>query len=227
MFSTAAGRWLAVFDLLSSYLLHGQISARSLNKTKVRYLPKENVTEDGASFPPFVKKHQVLRFFSSDICRSIYGVFSSKQVVKGITLYRFVVPREAFASPAEVGDNYCFCTDTEISENCTLAGVLDISACKASDVVEEIEIIAKYQVEKVMTQTGLKAPLPHTYRWVRLYDCTTRTKFPQPPVEMPNSFMLQKSENDSWAKGNNMSSSLCILQRSSSSKNNFLAGPEG
>ncbi|NXH05420.1 CD36 protein, partial [Loxia leucoptera] len=86
---------------------------------------------DGASFPPFVKKDQVLRFFSSDICRSIYGVFHSQQVVKGITLYRFVVPREAFAAPDEVPDNYCFCTDLEISQNCTVAGVLDISACKA------------------------------------------------------------------------------------------------
>ncbi|KFQ37975.1 Platelet glycoprotein 4 [Mesitornis unicolor] len=86
---------------------------------------------DGASFPPFVKKNQVLRFFSSDICRSIYGVFHSKQEVKGITLYRFTVPREAFASPVEVGDNYCFCTDEVISQNCTLAGVLDISSCKA------------------------------------------------------------------------------------------------
>uniref|UniRef100_A0A8D0FIG4 Platelet glycoprotein 4 n=1 Tax=Strix occidentalis caurina TaxID=311401 RepID=A0A8D0FIG4_STROC len=85
---------------------------------------------DGASFPPFVKKDQVLRFFSSDICRSIYGVFQSKQDVKGISLYRFTVPREAFASPAEVGDNYCFCTDEIISKNCTLGGVLDISACK-------------------------------------------------------------------------------------------------
>ncbi|XP_005148439.1 platelet glycoprotein 4 [Melopsittacus undulatus] len=86
---------------------------------------------DGASFPPFVKKDQVLRFFSSDICRSIYGVFQGEQNVKGITLYRFAVPREAFASPAEVGDNYCFCTDQVISKNCTIAGVLDISACKA------------------------------------------------------------------------------------------------
>ncbi|NWH82782.1 CD36 protein, partial [Piaya cayana] len=86
---------------------------------------------DGASFPPFVKKDQVLRFFSSDICRSIYGVFQGKKNVKGIQLYRFTVPREAFASPAEVGDNYCFCKDQEISQNCTLAGVLDISACKA------------------------------------------------------------------------------------------------
>ncbi|NXW58885.1 CD36 protein, partial [Eurystomus gularis] len=86
---------------------------------------------DGASFPPFVEKDQVLRFFSSDICRSIYGVFQGKQEVKGIPLYRFTVPREAFASPAEVGDNYCFCTDPVISKNCTLAGVLDISSCKA------------------------------------------------------------------------------------------------
>ncbi|NXD79271.1 CD36 protein, partial [Halcyon senegalensis] len=86
---------------------------------------------DGASFPPFVKKDEILRFFSSDICRSIYGIFQGKQHVKGIPLYRFTVPREAFASPAEVKDNYCFCTDEVISKNCTLAGVLDISACKA------------------------------------------------------------------------------------------------
>ncbi|KFV61621.1 Platelet glycoprotein 4 [Dryobates pubescens] len=86
---------------------------------------------DGASFPPFVKKNQVLRFFSSDICRSIYGVFHSKQTEKGIPLYRFTVPREAFAAPIEVEDNYCFCTDKVVSQNCTLGGVLDISACKA------------------------------------------------------------------------------------------------
>ncbi|KAM6306983.1 LOW QUALITY PROTEIN: platelet glycoprotein 4-like [Podargus strigoides] len=85
---------------------------------------------DGASFPPFVKKDQVPHF-SSDICRSIYGVFQGKQNVKGISLYRFTVPREAFALPIEVRDNYCFCTDEVISKNCTLAGVLDISACKA------------------------------------------------------------------------------------------------
>ncbi|OXB76634.1 UNVERIFIED_CONTAM: hypothetical protein H355_010498 [Colinus virginianus] len=86
---------------------------------------------DGASFPPFVKKNQVLRFFSSDICRSIYGVYQTTKNVKGIQLYRFTVPREAFASPVDVGDNYCFCTDQVISQNCTLAGVLDISSCKA------------------------------------------------------------------------------------------------
>jgi len=63
--------------------------------------------------------------------RSVYGVYQGKQDVKGISLYRFTLPREAFASPTEVGDNYCFCTEEVISQNCTLAGVLDISACKA------------------------------------------------------------------------------------------------
>ncbi|XP_044279082.1 platelet glycoprotein 4 isoform X2 [Varanus komodoensis] len=86
---------------------------------------------DGASFPPFLNKEQVLYFFSSDICRSIYGLFDSEQVVKDITLYRFIVPPAAFASPREVPENICFCTEREISRDCTSAGALDISSCKA------------------------------------------------------------------------------------------------
>lgn len=85
---------------------------------------------DGASFPPFVSKSDVLQFFSSDICRSIYGKFDSHQVVKDIALYRFVVPPAAFASPTVSPDNICFCTDEVISKNCTSAGALDISSCK-------------------------------------------------------------------------------------------------
>ncbi|XP_053873348.1 platelet glycoprotein 4 [Malaclemys terrapin pileata] len=85
---------------------------------------------DGASFPPFVKKDQILRFFSSDICRSIYGIFDSEQIVKEIPLYRFSVPRAAFASPLETPENKCFCTETVLSKNCTASGALDISACK-------------------------------------------------------------------------------------------------
>nr|XP_014425981.1 platelet glycoprotein 4 isoform X1 [Pelodiscus sinensis]XP_014425982.1 platelet glycoprotein 4 isoform X1 [Pelodiscus sinensis]XP_014425983.1 platelet glycoprotein 4 isoform X1 [Pelodiscus sinensis]XP_014425984.1 platelet glycoprotein 4 isoform X1 [Pelodiscus sinensis]XP_014425985.1 platelet glycoprotein 4 isoform X1 [Pelodiscus sinensis]XP_014425986.1 platelet glycoprotein 4 isoform X1 [Pelodiscus sinensis]XP_014425987.1 platelet glycoprotein 4 isoform X1 [Pelodiscus sinensis] len=85
---------------------------------------------DGASFPPFVKKNQILRFFSSDICRSIYGIFESEQIVKEIPLYRFTVPRAAFASPLESPENICFCTEKDFSKNCTSAGALNISACK-------------------------------------------------------------------------------------------------
>ncbi|KAH0616462.1 hypothetical protein JD844_027571 [Phrynosoma platyrhinos] len=77
---------------------------------------------DGASFPPFVSKHEVLYFFSSDIC--------SDQLVKDIPLYRFIVPPDAFASPLVNPDNICFCTEKVISKNCTSAGALDISSCK-------------------------------------------------------------------------------------------------
>ncbi|XP_006834411.1 PREDICTED: platelet glycoprotein 4-like isoform X3 [Chrysochloris asiatica] len=85
---------------------------------------------DAASFPPFVEKSRVLQFFSSDICRSIYAVFSTEIDLKGIPVYRFILPSKAFASPLQNPDNHCFCTEKVISENCTLYGVLDIGKCK-------------------------------------------------------------------------------------------------
>uniref|UniRef100_A0A8C9HSM2 Platelet glycoprotein 4 n=1 Tax=Piliocolobus tephrosceles TaxID=591936 RepID=A0A8C9HSM2_9PRIM len=85
---------------------------------------------DAASFPPFIEKSQVLQFFSSDICRSIYAVFESDVNLKGIPVYRFVLPSKAFASPVQNPDNHCFCTEKIISKNCTSSGVLDISKCK-------------------------------------------------------------------------------------------------
>lgn len=85
---------------------------------------------DAASFPPFVEKSRTLRFFSSDICRSIYAVFESEVNLKGIPVYRFVLPANAFASPHQNPDNLCFCTEKVISNNCTSYGVLDIGKCK-------------------------------------------------------------------------------------------------
>lgn len=85
---------------------------------------------DAASFPPFVEKSRTLRFFSSDICRSIYAVFGSEVNLKGIPVYRFVLPANAFASPLQNPDNHCFCTEKVISNNCTSYGVLDIGKCK-------------------------------------------------------------------------------------------------
>ncbi|PNJ58368.1 CD36 isoform 11 [Pongo abelii] len=62
--------------------------------------------------------------------RSIYAVFESDVNLKGIPVYRFVLPSKAFASPVQNPDNYCFCTEKIISKNCTSYGVLDISKCK-------------------------------------------------------------------------------------------------
>ncbi|XP_053321452.1 platelet glycoprotein 4 [Spea bombifrons] len=85
---------------------------------------------DAASFPPFVDKSKPLYFFSSEICRSIYGVFEKEYVLKGIKLYRFELPQTALASPLENKDNYCYCTEMELSRNCTAAGVLDLRKCQ-------------------------------------------------------------------------------------------------
>uniref|UniRef100_A0A452QVR5 Platelet glycoprotein 4 n=1 Tax=Ursus americanus TaxID=9643 RepID=A0A452QVR5_URSAM len=50
--------------------------------------------------------------------------------LKGIPVYRFVLPSVAFASPLQNPDNHCFCTEKVISKNCTSYGVLDIGKCK-------------------------------------------------------------------------------------------------
>ncbi|XP_040199388.1 platelet glycoprotein 4 [Rana temporaria] len=85
---------------------------------------------DAASFPPSVNKKKPLYFFSSEICRSIYGLFETEYMQKGIKLYRFVVPTAALASPVTNPENHCFCTDQVLSRNCTGAGVLDLRACQ-------------------------------------------------------------------------------------------------
>ncbi|XP_063164166.1 platelet glycoprotein 4-like [Candoia aspera] len=85
---------------------------------------------DGASFAPFVKRSEVLSFFSSDICRSLYGTYDSDQTVKDILLYRFIIPPSAFASPLSNPDNKCFCLKEEASQRCIFSGIMDISPCK-------------------------------------------------------------------------------------------------
>ncbi|XP_075713468.1 platelet glycoprotein 4 [Rhinoderma darwinii] len=85
---------------------------------------------DAASFPPSVDKNVPLYFFSSEICRSIYGEYEKEYTLRGINLYRFVVSNKALASPHQNPDNHCYCTDKVISRDCAAAGVLDLRACQ-------------------------------------------------------------------------------------------------
>lgn len=62
--------------------------------------------------------------------RSIFGDFEKEYTLKGIKLYRFVVPSRALASPHENPDNFCYCTDKIISRDCNGSGVLDLRACQ-------------------------------------------------------------------------------------------------
>uniref|UniRef100_A0A5K1VA80 Platelet glycoprotein 4 n=1 Tax=Sus scrofa TaxID=9823 RepID=A0A5K1VA80_PIG len=62
--------------------------------------------------------------------KSFYAVFGAEVNLKGIPVYRFILPSMTFASPLQNPENRCFCTEKIISKNCTLYGVLDISKCK-------------------------------------------------------------------------------------------------
>ncbi|KAG7170474.1 lysosome membrane protein 2-like [Homarus americanus] len=62
----------------------------------------------GNQFPPLVSKHEPLRLYTAELCRSIYAVFQ-KEVTHGhLTLYRYVLPAQLLANSPE---NKCFCTD--------------------------------------------------------------------------------------------------------------------
>ncbi|XP_063786535.1 platelet glycoprotein 4 [Pseudophryne corroboree] len=101
----------------------------SLSYWSDNYCDKLNGT-DAASFPPYIDKNLPLYFFSSEICRSIYGTYEKEYVLEGIKLYRFVVPSMALASPTINPDNYCYCLDWVLSRNCTAAGLLDLRNCQ-------------------------------------------------------------------------------------------------
>ncbi|KAL2102724.1 hypothetical protein ACEWY4_001892 [Coilia grayii] len=85
---------------------------------------------DASSFPPFLNKKKPLFFFSSDICRSVSAEYSGSHNLKGIEVYRYMLPPHTLASPKVNPDNMCFCRDKEITKDCTMAGVLDVSSCR-------------------------------------------------------------------------------------------------
>ncbi|KAM9467758.1 platelet glycoprotein 4 [Clarias gariepinus] len=107
---------------------------QSLSYWKNSYCDMINGT-DGSSFAPYVDKKKPLYFFSSDICRSVSAEFHSSVDLKGIEVYHYVLPSQTFAAPVDNPDNQCYCTNKEVTKNCTLAGVLDIKACKGFPVL--------------------------------------------------------------------------------------------
>ncbi|KAG8508454.1 Platelet glycoprotein 4 [Galemys pyrenaicus] len=91
-----------------------------------------NDTADGV-YKVFTGKDDISKVAIIDTYKdkkSIYAIFGGEIDLKGIPVYRFVLPPKAFASPVQNPDNHCFCTEKVISKNCTLYGVLDISKCK-------------------------------------------------------------------------------------------------
>lgn len=49
--------------------------------------------------------------------------------LKGIQVYRFALEPNTLAAPIDNPDNHCFCRDRNVTNNCSLAGALDVSSC--------------------------------------------------------------------------------------------------
>lgn len=62
--------------------------------------------------------------------RSISAIYERTVDLKGIDVYRYMLPAEALASPVDNPDNQCYCTDPVITKNCSMAGLLDLTACR-------------------------------------------------------------------------------------------------
>ncbi|KAI4888819.1 hypothetical protein NFI96_023926 [Prochilodus magdalenae] len=110
---------------------------------------------DGASFPPFLDKKKPLSFFSSEICRSVVANYESDMDLKGITVYRYMLPASTFASPTLNADNKCFCTNDEYTKNCSLAGVLDVKSCTGFPVFISLPHFLHGSPEMLDTVNGL------------------------------------------------------------------------
>lgn len=84
----------------------------------------------------------------------------------------FSVPLESYSSTTTVFSGLQCIHNTVCmpSQECVFSRVAPWTRCPTSGLRPRL----------TYTQTGLYAPLPHMNRWVRLYGCTTRMKFPQP-----------------------------------------------
>uniref|UniRef100_A0A4W4HL71 Platelet glycoprotein 4 n=1 Tax=Electrophorus electricus TaxID=8005 RepID=A0A4W4HL71_ELEEL len=87
--------------------------------------------------------------------RSVYAEYVNSLDLKGITVYRFMLPQSIFASPTVNLDNKCFCTNYEVTNNCTMAGVLDIKACKGAPVFISLPHFLHGSPELLQTVNGL------------------------------------------------------------------------
>ncbi|ODM92316.1 Platelet glycoprotein 4 [Orchesella cincta] len=81
---------------------------------------------DGSLAPPFLTKDSLIRFFSSDICRSIFVMFREEVNVGGIQAFRFKMPD---AKTIFAHKDFCFCPKGKNNE-CFKYGVLSMAPCR-------------------------------------------------------------------------------------------------
>lgn len=88
---------------------------------------------EGSLFPTPINSSSTPEIFSPDFNRTIPSVYKEKVVQNGLTKYRFIVPKSAFAAPMNEPENECYCTKKVGSGQrerfCSLDGILDIGGC--------------------------------------------------------------------------------------------------
>jgi len=101
------------------------------NKT---FLDRWNDTEcdrvhgsDGASFNPYIQKHDTLWFFNDQLCRTMPLVFDQQLIKEGLPGYRFKPREDVFMSPERFPEqNACFAGDGKVLGD----GVFDVTTCQ-------------------------------------------------------------------------------------------------
>lgn len=63
-------------------------------------------------------------------CRSVSAEFTGTVDLKGIQMYRYMLPPLTLAAPTVNPDNKCYCHNENATLNCSVAGVLDTSSCR-------------------------------------------------------------------------------------------------
>lgn len=65
------------------------------------------------------------------VSRSVSAGYQLTTELQGIPVYRFTLQPDTLAAPVDNPDNQCYCTDEKVTKNCTVAGALDVGACKS------------------------------------------------------------------------------------------------
>lgn len=109
--------------------------------------------------------------------RSISAKYERTVNLKGIDVYRYMLPAEALASPAVNPDNQCYCTNTVITKNCTMAGLLDMTPCRGQcfePLIKSAETKVYIVFHNLICEFAhrnpsihLSSPLPLWHQWSR------------------------------------------------------------
>lgn len=122
---------------------------------------------DGTLSPPFQQDAKQLPMFSSDICRSVYGVYSQDvKTPQGIPLHRFLGTPDELANVSVNPDNIGFCTPNNSS--CLPSGLLNISNCQIVDYFKIPVVVSFphfYMADpRVISSIGGMHPVPEEHQ---------------------------------------------------------------